>query len=64
MPTGTVSKYNKNRKYSVIKPKEWKTERRDVLFLSSEYKFELGDEVEYIVEYVNGKGYAQNIKKV
>jgi len=64
MPTGTVSKYNKNRKYSVIKPKEWKTERRDVLFLSSEYTFELGDEVEYIVEYVNGKGYAQNIKKV
>lgn len=64
MPTGTVSKYNKNRKYSVIMPKEWKTERKDVLFLSSEYTFALGDEVEYIVEYINGRGYAQNIKKI
>jgi len=64
MPTGTIDKFNKNRKYSIIKPKEWKTERRDVLFLSAEYDFAIGDQVEYIVSYKNGKGYAQNIKKI
>ena len=64
MATGTVYKYNKNRKFSIIRPKEWKIQRQDVLFESAQYSFSLGDKVEYDVEYRNGKGYASNIKKL
>lgn len=64
MAVGTVYKYNKNRKFSVIRPKEWKIQRQDVLFESTQYAFSLGDRVEYDVEYRNGKGYATNIKKI
>ena len=64
MAVGTVYKYNKNRKFSVIRPKEWKIQRQDVLFESTQYAFNLGDHVEYDVEYRNGKGYATNIKKI
>ena len=64
MPIGTIYKYNKNRKFSIIRPKEWKTERQDVLFESIQYTFNLGDHVRYDVEYRNGKGYASNIQKL
>jgi len=64
MPVGKIYKYNKNRKFSVIRPKEWKTQRQDVLFESIQHACCLGDNVEYDVEYRNGKGYATNIKKI
>jgi cold shock CspA family protein len=64
MPTGTIYKYNKNRKFSVIKPDEWKTGRIDVLFETATFETKLGEKVQYDYSERNGKRYAQNIKKI
>jgi len=64
METGTISKYNKNRKYSVILPDQWKTARMDVLFESSSFECKLGDKVTYEWVESNGRRYAKNIQKL
>jgi len=64
MPTGTIYKYNSNRKYSIIRPDQWKTGLIDVLFETKDFKAKLGDKVEYDQKMQNGKRYAQNIKKI
>jgi len=64
MPIGTIYKYNSKRKFSVIRPKEWKTNLIDVLFETKDFECKLGDSVEYDEKEVNGKKYAQNIKKI
>ena len=64
MPVGTIYKYNSKRKFSVIRPKEWKTNLMDVLFETKDFECKLGDNVEYDEKEVNGKKYAQNIKKI
>ena len=64
MPTGTIYKYNKNRKFSIIRPDEWKTQLIDVLFETKDFEAKLGDKVEYIQENIKGKRYAKNIKKI
>lgn len=64
MPIGTVSKYNKNRKYSIILPDEWKTKRMDVLFETHMLDAKLGDRVSYNYVDRNGKRYAENLQKL
>ena len=64
MPTGTIYKYNTKRKYSVIRPDEWKSQLIDVLFETKDFSCKLGDKVEYDQKFENGKRYAQNIKKI
>ena len=64
MPIGTIYKYNSKRKFSVIRPKEWKTELFDVLFETKSFACKLGDKVEYDEKLVNRKKYAENLKKV
>lgn len=64
MPTGTIYKYNRNRKFSVIRPDEWKTGLVDVLFETKNFDAKLGDKVSYDQKMVNGKRYAENIKKI
>jgi hypothetical protein len=64
MPLGTIYKYNKNRKYSVIIPDEWKTRRTDVLFETATFETKLGERVSYDWVERNGKRYAENLKKV
>ena len=64
MPIGQVYKYNKNRKFSIIRPKTWGDTLHDVMFLSSEYDLKKGDTVEYTREMKNKKFYATNIKKI
>ena len=64
MPTGTIYKYNKNRKYSIILPDEWKTCRMDILFETASFKTTLGEKVEYNWIEKNGKRYAENLKKI
>ena len=63
MPTGTVYKYNKRRKFSVIRPNNWKTGLVDVLFETKDFETKLGEKVEYESETINGKKYALNIKR-
>lgn len=64
MPVGQVYKYDKNRKYSIIRPKTWGNTLKDVLFLSSEHDLKKGDAVEYTSELKNKKTYATFIKKI
>ena len=64
MPTGTIYKYNKNRKFSVIRPDRWKTGLIDVLFESRSFNTKLGEKVSYDYKDVNGKRYAENLKKI
>jgi len=64
METGTILKYNKNRKYSVILPDQWKTNRMDVLFESNSIECKLGDKVTYEWTESNGRRYAKNIQKL
>jgi cold shock CspA family protein len=64
METGTIYKYNKNRKYSVILPDQWKTCRMDVLFESNSFDTTLGEKVQYTWVERNGKRYAQNLQKL
>ena len=64
MPLGQVYKYNKNRKYSIIRPKTWGDTLKDVLFLSSDHDLKKGDTVEYNSEVKNKKTYATFIKKI
>ena len=64
MPIGTISKYNKNRKYSIILPDEWKTKRMDVLFETQLLDAKLGDRVSYNYVDRNGKRYAENLQKL
>lgn len=64
MPIGQVYKYDKNRKYSVIRPKTWGPALNDVLFLSADYDLKKGDTVEYSSEMKNKKFYASNIQKI
>jgi len=64
MPLGTISKYNKKRKYSVILPDEWKTARTDVLFETHTFDAKLGDRVSYNYVDRNGKRYAENLQKL
>ena len=47
MPIGQIIKYNKKRKYSIIRPKEWGPELYDVLFETKDFKARIGDVVEY-----------------
>lgn len=63
MPTGKVLKYNKNRKYNVIRPDNWKTGLIDVLF-EEKNNFKIGDRVEYTYKDVNGKRYTESLKKL
>ena len=63
MPTGTVYKYNKRRKFSVIRPNHWTTGLVDVLFETKDFETKLGEKVEYESETINGKKYALNIKR-
>jgi|DEB0MinimDraft_10_1074344.scaffolds.fasta_scaffold00009_10 cold shock CspA family protein len=64
MPTGTIYKYNKNRKFSVIRPDNWKTGLIDVLFETITFDAKLGDRVEYDQIQIKSKRYAQNLKKI
>lgn len=64
MPTGTIYKYNKNRKFSVIRPDNWKTGLIDVLFETITFDAKLGDRVEYDQIQIKNKRYAQNLKKI
>jgi hypothetical protein len=64
MPLGTIYKYNKNRKYSVIRPKTWGDTLRDLIFETAGTDFKVGDTVEYTAEIVNKRDFAKNIKKV
>ena len=64
MPTGTIYKYNKNRKFSIIRPDEWKTQLIDVLFETKDFDTKLGEKVKYDQENIKGKRYAKNIKKI
>ena len=64
MPIGQIIKYNKKRKYSIIRPKEWGPELYDVLFETKDFKATLGDVVEYDEILSNGKKYALNLKKI
>jgi len=64
MPTGTIYKYNKVRKFSVIRPKDWKTNLQDVLFTTVSFDCKLGDHVEYDHVLRNGKRYAENLRKI
>jgi len=61
MATGTIYKYNTNRKYNIIRPDEWKTGLMDILF-TEKGNYKLGDKVEYDWKLVNGKKYAENLK--
>ena len=64
MPVGQVYKYDKKRKYSIIRPKTWGNTLTDVLFLSSDHDLKKGDTVEYSSEVKNKKTYATFIKKI
>jgi hypothetical protein len=64
MPIGQIIKYNKKRKYSIIRPKEWGPELYDVLFETKDFKALIGDVVEYEELLSNGKKYAFNLKKI
>jgi cold shock CspA family protein len=64
MPTGTIYKYNTNRKFSIIRPDQWKSGLIDVLFETQNFKCKLGDKVEYDQKFEKGKRYAENIKKI
>jgi hypothetical protein len=64
MPIGQIIKYNKKRKYSVIRPDKWGRELYDVLFETKDFKALLGDVVEYEEVLSNGKKYALNLRKI
>jgi len=63
MFTGTIYVYNKKRKYNVIRPDQWTTGLIDIL-LEHKGDFKVGEKVEYIYKEVNGKRYAEYIKKI
>ena len=63
MPIGQIIKYNKKRKYSIIRPKEWGPELYDVLFETKDFKALIGDVVEYEELLSNGKNMHLILKK-
>jgi len=64
MATGQISKYSKNRKYSVIIPDDWGICRTDVLFNANEFEAKIGDRVEYTWVERNNRRYVESIKKI
>jgi len=63
MFTGTIYVYNNKRKYNIIRPDKWTTGLIDILF-EQKGDYVVGEKVQYRYKEVNGKRYAEYIKKI